>query len=202
MMAAPEVDTKAGVSTMCRGDHHAICVADACSCSCHHGFRTPKVARAATPTKKAATQAFLARNGNRAAAQALDKPLPIGGGARVRRANGSGKPKPRPPVIDLVRVDPPAPAEKAKRISLAEQIRPQLEQILVAGHDDPESTAARDWYRVVLFFKAKQAGMNIKRCRDHYGTTEWDWTHAQLPEEDQSAIYVRWIGSSRSKVQL
>jgi hypothetical protein len=94
------------------------------------------------------------------------------------------------PVVDLVRADPPAPPAPKRKPSLAEQVRPFLELLLVEGD--------RDWYRVVLFHKARQAAMNIKRIRESHSKADWEWRAVKLDEVDQSAIYVRWVGKERT----
>lgn len=96
----------------------------------------------------------------------------------------------RPPVVQLVKADPPAPPVPPRKPSLAEQVRPLLEEILVAGE--------RDWFRVALFFKTRQAAMNLKRVRESHSKSEWEWRAARLDEVDQSALYVRWVGKERS----
>lgn len=113
--------------------------------------------------------------------------------AAVAHANGTAKKAARTPVrqpvIELVKADPPTPV-KIRKPTLSEQIRPLLEQILV---DEDH-----DWYRVALFFKARQASMNLKRVREAHSKAEWEWRAARLDEVEQSAIYVRWIGKERS----
>jgi hypothetical protein len=96
----------------------------------------------------------------------------------------------RPPLVRLVKADPPPPPQPTRKPNLSEQVRPLLEQILVTGD--------RDWFRVALFFKTRQAAMNLKRVRESHSQRDWEWRAARLEEVDQSALYVRWIGKERS----
>jgi hypothetical protein len=121
---------------------------------------------------------------------------------RSRRAtpehngNGAEPVKPAPlrfqsPVIELVKADSPDRQRKTYGSpKLVELVRPLLEQILVAGE--------REWYRCVLFPGTRRAGMNCWRLQKRYGSAEWEWRFVPLPEVDQSAIYVRWIGDGQA----
>jgi hypothetical protein len=109
--------------------------------------------------------------------------------ARVRAAEPEPEPVPRDkrlPVVRLVKADPP-PLVKPTQPKLTELVRPLLEEILVSQD--------RDWFRVVLFFKDRQAAMNLKRLRDAHSRTAWQWEARRLSEVGQSAIYVRWVGT-------
>lgn len=93
----------------------------------------------------------------------------------------------RKPVVERIRnCKPPAHSRKQYYKPLHEQVRPLLEEILV--------DADREWNRVILCFTTRQAGRNVKKLRETYSRSEWEWDFAELPECSQSAIYVRWIG--------
>ncbi len=156
---SPETDAKAGFSSMCRRGDHAQCkTAQArCICDCHAAARR-MLGRTPPPKPRTRTE-----------------PTPPQPPRSLIRKAGQ---KP-PPVFELVKADPPAPPEKERRKTLTELVRPLLEEILVARD--------RDWYRVVLFHTARQASMNVKRCRDAYSKTEWEWRAVKL------ALYVRWV---------
>lgn len=87
------------------------------------------------------------------------------------------------PIFDLVKADPPAP--KPKRVPLAEQLRPLLEQ-LVSGGDDTMGV----WYRIVLYPTARGAAISRGRAQKAY-SKGWEWQSARIDEVDQSALYVR-----------
>jgi hypothetical protein len=150
------------LSSMCRDGNHKTCreLKMRCVCDCH-------ARQAAAPAK--ATKAR-ARN---SAPPPEPAPLP-------RTAK-------RAPVIALVKADPPAVVKKSYYRPIAEQVRPLLEEILVAGD--------RDWFRVVLFFKAMSAPLAVRKLRQTYSKTEWEFEGRKLEEVGQSAIYVRWVGS-------
>ena len=92
----------------------------------------------------------------------------------------------RAPVIELVKADPPPVVKRSYYRPLSEQVRPLLEQILV--------DADRDWFRVILFFKAMSAPLAVRKLRQSYSNTEWEFEARKLAEVGQSAIYVRWVG--------
>ena len=115
--------------------------------------------------------------------------------ARTRVPRVTAEPAPiaatagRAPVIELVKADPPPVVKKSYYRPLSEQVRPHLEQIVVAED--------RDWFRVVLFFKAMSAPIAVRKLRQAYSKTEWEFEARKLDEVGQSAIYVRWVGQGR-----
>jgi hypothetical protein len=157
------------LSSMCRDGNHKTCrdLKMRCACECHNpqDAQPVRITPAAAQVNRARTRV------KTRTAEPEPKVLPVGN---------------KVPVIQLVKADPP-PKPNPPRVTLAEQVRPLLEEILVMQD--------RDWYRVVLFFKARQASMNLKRLRDAHSRGLWQWEARQLPEVDQSAIYVRWIGN-------
>lgn len=161
--------SRMALSSMCRDRNHKTCreLRMRCACECH--------ARqdAQPPAKKTASR--VTRNSARTRVTAEPAPVP-------RTAD-------RGPVIELVKADPPPLVKKSYYRPLSEQVRPLLEQILVAGD--------RDWFRVVLFFKAMSAPMSVRKLRQAYTKGEWEWEARKLDEVGQSAIYVRWIGEQR-----
>lgn len=151
-------------SRMCAASNHSLCAAIEGKCHC-------ACHRGAKP-----------RNTLPRAAKAAAKPVVV-----TPLMNGKVHGKDRDPVIELVKANPPAKARKGYgRKHLTEIVRPLLEELLVRQD--------RDWYRCCLFFKAKQASMNVWRLERRYGS-EWEWTARVLEEEGQSAIYVRWVGT-------
>lgn len=80
------------------------------------------------------------------------------------------------PVFELVKADP-------VRISLAEQLRPLLEQLLVDG-------ASGVWFRIALYPTARGAAMARGRAVKAF-SKGWQWQSARIEDTDQSALYVR-----------
>lgn len=169
-------DAKAGFSTMCRRDDHDMCtMAGArCTCECHGAARR-----------------FLAANGNRKAASSsaaavgavrpVQNPEPT---PPIRGVTPAGaRAKPGDPVFELVKADPPEPPRKK---TVAEFVRPLLEEILVAGD--------HDWYRIVVFPSPNRANFVLAKLRKAFSSTEWEWRGVKIAEVGQSAIYVRWAG--------
>jgi hypothetical protein len=155
------------LSSMCGDRNHETCtkLRMRCACNCH-----------------------AQQNGQPAANKSTSRKAPARNSARPR---GTPKPAPIPqnargPVIELVKADPPPVVKKSYYRPLSEQVRPFLEQILVAGD--------RDWFRLVLFFKAMSAPVALRKVRQAYSKTEWQFEARKLDEVGQSAIYVRWIG--------
>ena len=158
------------LSSMCRDRNHKTCaeLRMRCACECHAG-------QDAQLAKKAATSKKVVSARTRATAEPA--PLP-------REDRG--------PVIELVKADPPPVVKRSYYRPLSEQVRPLLEQVLVAGD--------RDWFRVVLFFKAMSAPIAVRKIRQAYSKTEWEFEARKLDEVGQSAIYVRWIGQDRASL--
>ena len=109
------------------------------------------------------------------------------------RSNGNGRhpagtgPGPlTAPLFELVRSDPPEKVRKPHRTSLIEKVRPLLEQLMADANED--------WHRIALYPKAHAAAPNKGRLAKAYG--EFEWRAVRLPEVDQSAIYVRWLGQA------
>lgn len=182
-----QVDAKAGYSSMCRRGDHGICATAKakCTCECHGAARRfLQDNRAATGAPPAAA-VRPARKAAPARPPATPPPPPP---SLVRRSGGGPGAKP-PPHFELVKADPPAqPDKKQYRKTIAEQVRPLLEEVLVSGE--------RCWFRIVLFHTANQASFNVGRLRKAYGPGEWEFRAAHLDEVDQSAMYVRWTGTA------
>jgi hypothetical protein len=172
------------ISSMCRDGHHQTCKETrmVCRCECHGpDGQTGTTSPASSPPRRKP------RAARPAPGQRKDM-------ARLRETlNALAGPEPdvqpigkRAPLIQLVKTDPPPPPTPKRKPTLTEQVRPLLEEILLAGE--------RDWFRVVLFFKANQANFNIKKLAEAHSRTGWEWQARKLIEVDQSAIYVRWVG--------
>lgn len=169
------------LSSMCRDGKHRTCaeLRMRCVCECH-GDRPAQPAESAT---KAAPKPRESAGKSREPATPPRTGFPPVSGGTIGGPAAARADKKQGPVVELVKAEPP---EKPRKLSLAEQVRPLLEEIL--------TTQDRDWFRVILFFKANQANFNIKRLVESHSKTEWEWRAVKLVEVDQSAIYVRWVG--------
>lgn len=95
-------------------------------------------------------------------------------------AKGPGS-KPRtPPVVQLVKADPPTPTVRTKKVHLHELVRPLLDEI--------EASGDRDWWRVITFASKSSSAFQVKKLRAVYPE---GWEFRSAAHDGGSAIYVR-----------
>lgn len=163
-----------GLCGYCRARAHKRCTSPSCACDAglHPGRGTAATA--------------LAEDSR---ADERDDPIAdVRARARASQA-GAAPPKEtesklREPVWRLVKVDPPAPPPKPKKLTAVERARPFVEDIMAAG--------SRDWHRFAIF--PSSMGAAQVRTRVAKAFREFEFKSVRVPDIGQSALYGRWNG--------